>query len=271
MNLENKNILLTGACGGLGVELARQLHQAGANLILVGRNSKALERLKVLLNQYDGATSHCVNADISNIAGREALIDYCRLHHPDLDIVINNAGVIEFSLLADSDGKAYDSIIETNLTAPIHLIHQLLPLLKARKEAAIVNVGSAFGNIGFPGYSVYSASKFGLRGFTETLRRELFDDNFQVLYFAPRAIQTKMNSDLVREMNHELGSKSDRPEDVANQLVQALINGKTKQSFVGWPEKFFARLNSILPGIVDGALKKQLSTVKKYSESKNSN
>jgi len=266
MNLENKNILLTGACGGLGTELARQLHRSGANLILVGRNSEALDRLKTELNQYDGSTSICVTADISKLAGREELIDYCKTHHADLDILINNAGVNEFALLADSDGKAYANILETNLTAPIHIIHQLLPLLKARKEAAIVNVGSTFGNIGFPGYSVYSATKFGLRGFTEALRRELVDDNFQVLYFAPRAIQTKMNSEVADEMNHQLGSKSDSPEDVAKQLVQALINGKTKQSFVGWPEKFFVRLNSLFPSIVDGAMKKQFSTVKKYSE-----
>lgn len=266
MNLDNKNILLTGACGGLGAELARQLHQSGANLILVGRNLEALETLKAELNQYDSATSVCITADISNLAGREKLINYCNTEHSDLDILINNAGVNEFALLADSDGKAYTNILETNLTAPIHLIHQLLPLLKARKEAAIVNVGSTFGNIGFPGYSVYSASKFGLRGFTEALRRELVDDNFQVLYFAPRAIQTKMNSEVANEMNHELGSKSDRPEDVAKQLVQALIKGKAKQSFVGWPEKFFVRLNSLLPSIVDGAMKKQLSTIKKYSE-----
>ena len=265
MKLANKKILLTGGSGGLGTEIASQLHRSGAKLILVGRNSKALEKLAILLNRGDETTVEFFVADISSKVEREKLINFCRTNHRDLDGIINNAGINEFALLSDSDGEQYFDIMETNLSAPIHLIHQLLPLLKNREQAVIANIGSTLGSIGFPGYSVYCASKFGMRGFTEALRRELSDTRIQVLYFAPRAINTSMNSQKVDAMNNELGSKSDCPTTVAKQLIDALINDKKKQFFVGWPEKFFAKLNSIMPGIVDGAMKKQLTIVKKYS------
>jgi len=265
MKLDSKKFLLTGASGGLGSEIALQLHLTGVELILVGRKTKTLEGIAKQLNNHGGAAVTYFAADISKKAEREKLIEFCKQNHTDLDGLINNAGTNEFALLCDSDGEQYADILATNLSAPIHLSHQLLPLLQNRKNAAIVNVGSTLGSIGFPGYSVYCASKFGLRGFTEALRRELFGSSIQVLYFAPRSINTSMNSQQVDAMNSELGSKSDEPKMVAKQLVDALKIGHRNQLFVGWPEKLFARLNSILPGLVDGALKKQLAIVKKYS------
>ena len=102
------------------------------------------------------------------------------------------------------------------------LCQGLLPLLRNRPEAAIVNIGSTFGSIGHPGFATYCASKFGLRGFTETLRRELADTEVQVYYVAPRATRTDMNSAAVVQLNEELGNAMDPPDVVKTQPCSRL-------------------------------------------------
>ena len=95
------------------------------------------------------------------------------------------------------------------------LVHELLPHLKAQPQAHLLNMGSVFGNIGYPGYAAYSASKFAMRGFTEALRRELADTRVRVHYLAPRATRTPINSPAVQRMNAELKVAMDPPEAVA--------------------------------------------------------
>ena len=145
------------------------------------------------------------------------------------------------------------------------LTQTLLPELQRKSSAMIVNVGSAFGSIGYPGFTGYSASKFGLRGFTEALKRELSDSAVQVLYFAPRATDTSINSDAVVAMNRELGNQSDSPALVAAALVQQIQQNQARR-FIGWPEQLFVRVNAVLPGIVDKALAAKLAVIRRYAQ-----
>ncbi|MFT5521428.1 MAG: short-subunit dehydrogenase [Enterobacterales bacterium] len=268
MSLKNKNIILTGATGGLGKEIAKQLITEGANLLLTGRHKDSLEKIKSELASLATVigTVNCFVCDISKSADQQSLFNHCQSIDFETDILINNAGVNEFSLLEDSDGSEFENIILTNLLAPISLTHTFLPILRERDEATIVNIGSILGSLGLPGYSVYSASKYGLRGFSEALRRELADTSVRVLYFAPRAINTKMNSSAVQKMNVELGSASDDSYTIAAELIKALANRNIKQKLIGGQERFFTRLNGLFPSLVDKALKSQLNIVKKYSK-----
>ena len=142
--------------------------------------------------------------------------------------MINNAGVSQFALTAQQD---YPHQIELNLLVPMQLCQMLLPQLQQRPEAVIVNVGSAFGSIGYPGFSGYCASKFGLRGFTEALKRELAASQVRVLYFAPRATDTSINSAAVVEMNQQLGTRMDSPDFVAAQLLAQLKSSQSRGVF----------------------------------------
>lgn len=149
-----------------------------------------------------------------------------------------------------------------NSLAPVaSLAHSGAELVRRGKHERLEEV---FGTIGFPGFSAYSASKFGLRGFAEALRRELADSGIRVLHLAPRATRTAINSDAVVAMNAALGAAMDAPQQVAAQIVQALRDEAPERA-LGWPEKFFARLNRLLPGLVDRALRKQLPTVKRFA------
>ena len=257
--LKNKTILLTGANGGIGTEIAKLLSEQGAMLILAGLNQPELEAL----NHQLGGKHAVVEADIASEQGRQSILSVCEQDNINLDIVLNNAGVGQFSLLADMNEAAVTRIIDINLTSTILLSQALLPLLLARPRAEIINIGSILGSIGFPGSTVYCASKFGIRGFTEALRRELLDTSISVRYFAPRATKTAINNDDVVSMNNELGTKMDAADHVAKQLV-SFLKESTSNKFLGFPENLFIRINSILPGIVDKSIYKQLPIIKRY-------
>jgi len=255
----NKTIVLTGANGGIGSEIAKQLSATGATLVLVGLVEAELQQL----NQQLGGQHHIVQADISSLEGRQFLVTYCQYIKNGIDIIINNAGVGQFCLFEDMDEAQISNIININLSSTILLTQSLLPLLLTRPSAQIINVGSILGSIGFPGSTVYCASKFGIRGFTEALCRELMDTKIAVRYFAPRATNTTINTDKVVEMNKELGTKMDSAEQVAIELVSFLKADKNRQ-YLGWPEKIFVRINSVLSGIVDKSLLKKLPIIKRY-------
>jgi short-subunit dehydrogenase len=146
-------------------------------------------------------------------------------------VVINAAGANQFKLLQDQDENLISKHISLNLIAPILLIRRLIPLLLQKEAAQIMNIGSTLGSIGLPGYSVYSASKFGLRGFTEALRRELHGTAITVKYFAPRATNTTINSDNVIEMNKALGNAMDEPETIASAILAFIASNRTEQFF----------------------------------------
>jgi short-subunit dehydrogenase len=136
------------------------------------------------------------------------------------------------------------------------IAHQVLPTMLEQKCGHIVNIGSTFGSIAFACFAAYSASKFGLRGFSEALRRELDGSGIKVTYIAPRAVKTKMNTSAVYRMADELNMQMDDPEWVA-QCIVANIEKERKDVYLGFPESIFVRLNALLPRLVDSALRKQ--------------
>ncbi|MDB2705098.1 SDR family oxidoreductase [Pseudomonadota bacterium] len=257
--LKNKTILLTGASGGIGSEIAKLLSSHGAKLILVGRSQVNLQTL----NDQLGGQHYVIEADISTSEGRQTILSSCQQYEDKLDILINNAGIGQFSLFSELSEDEITAIININLTSTMLLSKSLLPLLLTRPQAQIVTIGSILGSIGFPGSTVYCASKFGSRGFTEALRRELLDTNVSVRYFAPRATKTALNNEYVEAMNDELGTHMDNANDVAQQLL-LFLNGESANKYLGWPEKLFVRINSVLPGVVEKSIYKKLAVIKRY-------
>ena len=254
--------LITGASGGIGQALVYALANEGAHLLLAGRH---LDALQPLLKRFPQQIQ-LVQADIGTRAGRDALVAAAQ-NFGGLNCVINAAGVNRFGLLDQQDEQQIAELIGLNVTATLQLTQRLLPLLRAQRRALLINVGSTFGTIGYPGFAAYCASKFALRGFSEALRRELADTNVRVLYFAPRATRTAMNAPSVVAMNDELGVAMDDPEKVAAELLQA-IRHEQEERYLGWPERLFVRLNGLLPRLVDQALRKQLPIIQRFARHK---
>jgi len=257
VNLQGKSVVLTGATGGIGEALANSLGGAGASLILVSRR---LDRVGGLPGRLPGTGHRAVEADITTASGRQALVSVVG---DRLDGLVNSAGVNYFGMLQDQSEEQLRHMLEVNTLAPMLLTRALLPALCAT-ESFIVNVGSGFGSIGFAGYCGYSASKFALRGFSEALRRELADSSVNVQYLAPRATATEMNPGHVVAMNEELGNAMDSPERVAAEMI-ALLKKRSGTRYIGWPERFFVKLNGLLPALVDGALAKQLPVIRRQA------
>lgn len=262
MQWQQQTCLLTGATGGIGQAIAKALANKGVSLILQGRSESRLQQLSDSLT----GEHKILVADITTIQGREKICRMAELNA--ISMLINNAGVGQFSLLEETEEAVIVDTLEINLLAPILLIQELLPLLQKADQqqpapSYVINVGSAFGSIGFAGQSIYCASKFGLRGFTEALYRELADTNVHVSYFAPRATATSINSDQAMAMNKALGNNVDSPESVANALIQQLEKGHARL-FVGFPEKLFVKINGAFPHIVDKALFKKLPIIKRF-------
>ena len=127
-------------------------------------------------------------------------------------------------------------------------------------------IGSGFGSIGFGCYTSYSASKFGLRGFSEALRRELSETGINISYIAPRGIRTPMNSKDFYVVAKKIGFKFDEAEKVAQLTVNAIEKNK-KDYFIGFPEKLFVRINGLSPRQVDSGVEKQIRLLKHYLQS----
>lgn len=263
MNLEHRRVLITGASGGIGRAVALELARRGARLVLSGRRHAALAELSTEIG-LGGGSAEVVLGDLLAPNGAEQIVADALALGAQLDMVINCAGVSHFGSFEHTPPEALESIWRTNVLAPMRLIQAALPALRRQPAGLIVNVGSIFGSIGFPCFATYSATKFALRGFSEALRRELAGSKIDVLYFAPRFTRTALNGGPVARMAAAVKMNQDEPEAVALALAEA-IEAQARERYLGWPERFFVRLNALFPRLVDGALVKQGRQMQPYA------
>lgn len=255
MKLHGKRVILTGATGGIGSALAERLAARGAALALVGRDVHALTPLVQSLRDA-GTQAWPISADLLDPAQGSLAVEGARHVLGGIDVLINCAGLMSFRPFSEEDPVQLERMVQLNLLAPMLLSRAVLPEMLDRGEGRIVNVGSIFGSIGFAWFTAYSASKFGLRGLSEALRRELEGSGVGVTHVAPRAVRTRFNSDAVYRMAEATQMQMDDPDWVADRVVAA-IEADAKDVYLGFPESFFARLNSLMPRLVDSGLRKQ--------------
>jgi len=263
MQLKNKRILLTGATGGIGKHIALLLAGKGANLALVGRHANKLEELANEINNKGGnATTIVADFELAGTAAQVAAEAQQKLG--SIDILINNAAILDFIQFEDQSPERIAQMIQTNVTATIQLAHAVLPKFKAAGQGHFVMIGSILGSLGFPYYATYCASKFAVHGFSQALRRELVDTDIGVTYIAPRGVNTSLNDAATLAMLAKTGGNLDEPEKIAAIMVKALEQEK-QEVFIGQPESFFAWLNGVAPKIVNIGLKKQARLAKEFA------
>jgi short-subunit dehydrogenase len=250
MKSEELSVVLTGASGGIGSALAAALANAGAQVLLVGRRGAALAALAESLGGARNERVTALAADITTTAGRATIRDIAAAR--GCNALINNAAVPCFGSFADADPLQIDAVLQTNLVAPIQLTLALLPRLRAQPEARVLNIGSATGRLGVPGFAVYGAGKFGLRGFSEALRRELADTSVRVQYLGPRATRTGFNDARDDDFNRRTRTAVDAPEAVAAAALKLLLSGAGER-FLGFPESIAVRVNGLAPRLLDRA------------------
>lgn len=245
MRLAEARVVLTGASGEIGQAIASALCASGATVLAVARHKDPLEPLLAHYPRH----LRWVSADLTTLTDRRKVFAAAEAMG-DVNVLINAASINHFAMLEQLDDAEIIAMLALNISAPICLTRALLPLLKEAKSAMVVNVGSTYGSMGYPGYASYCASKFALRGFSEALNRELADTRVGVLYVAPRIVRTPMSSPAAQPLNDALKSNVDAPQTVAQAVVHA-IAGNRRDLYPGWSERFFVRLNSLLPDWVD--------------------
>ena len=189
--LENKTAIITGAAGGIGSLLCRKLAGYHMNLILVGRNEKALETTAAGLPGDPDRI--CVMAgDLKSDEFLFSLPERAADRFGSLDVLINNAGLAQHCSVEEVVPALFDDIMATNVRAPYFLCQQAIPYLRKSEAGTIINICSVVAHKGYPMQSVYAASKHALLGFSKSLANELYQENIRVHVISPGAVFTEM-------------------------------------------------------------------------------
>lgn len=245
MKISENEVLITGGATGIGFALAEAFLKAGNQVVICGRSMDKLDEASACL---PGVKT--IQADVSTPEGRSALITHALTHLPNLNILVNNAGISQLIDLSNtSTSKLEESLrneVEIDCIAPILLATQLLPHLKQQTSAAVINVTSGLvfaPNAAFPFYAV---AKAGLRAFTQSLRFQLKDSHIKVFEVIPPMVDTAMSK--------SAGAKI-TPQQVAFETLKGMKRNRFEIE-VG-RTKSLALLSRISPGFAFSVINKR--------------
>ncbi|ARN75127.1 SDR family NAD(P)-dependent oxidoreductase [Oceanicoccus sagamiensis] len=256
-DFHQKTAVITGAASGIGAALATQLASRGANLALADIDAKGLEQLTEKLSRYDCHIT-CHSVDVSS---RQAVTDMAAeiaQHHSSIDYLFNNAGVSVNDLAETISYEDFEWIMNINFWGVVNGVKAFLPYLRQAEQAHIINVASIFSMLAFPTQSSYNASKFAVRGFTESLHQELAEDGIRVSCVCPGGVKTN----IVRNSRYQ-PRKKDAPSNQSlidtfdqiaelspDQAAEAILKGVVKNKLlilVGKDARMMAWLQRLFP------------------------
>lgn len=192
IDLTGKSALVTGASGGIGAEIARSLHAAGAQVGISGTRTEPLEALAAEL----GAGAHVLPCNLSDMAAVDALPKAAIEAMGAVDILVNNAGITRDNLFMRMSDEEWSDVLAVNLTATMKLCKGVMRGMMKARWGRIINISSIVGATGNPGQANYAASKAGLVGMTKSLAYEVASRGITVNAIAPGFIATAMTDKL---------------------------------------------------------------------------
>lgn len=219
-SLKGKVAIVTGAARGIGKATATALAQEGVNVGLLARSEATLKEVATELEGLGIKVAYAV-ADVSSQEQVEAAVQKLTNELGAADILINNAGIGTFGTVLEMDPEEWKRIIDTNLLGTYYVTRAVLPQLIEKNGGDIINISSTNGLNGAATSSAYSASKFAVIGFTESLAQEVRRNNIRVSALTPSTVATDLALDLslIKENND---SKFMQPEDIAEFIVNQL-------------------------------------------------
>ena len=260
LKLAGRTAVVTGAAGGIGRGIALALARRGCHLALADIDETALSRTAAEIAGVETASrlrlSHH-RLDVASRAAVAALPAQVLAAHGAVDILVNNAGVAlggTFREIAESD---FDWLIGVNFWGVVQMTRAFLPLLSDSEEARIVNVSSLFGLIALPGQTAYAASKFAVRGFSESLRHELADTRIGVTVVHPGGIATSiaknarmpasLSEDEVAKRRTFFDSFLTMPPETAGEIIVRGVEQRRARILVGADAKYAALIERLMP------------------------
>jgi short-subunit dehydrogenase len=264
ISLKGKVVLITGASSGFGEDAARLFAAEGASVILAARRVERMQ-VEVARIQAAGGEAMATPVDINNLADIENMVKSVIENYGRIDILFNNAGFGRLDWFDQlKSGRDIQTQINVNLTGLMEVTHAVLPFMQAQRSGHIINMSSVAGWIAAPMYSVYAASKFGVRGFTDALRREMRLYGIHVSGIYPGPAITEFGQ---RNGESELKNKfapawtSMTSEYVARKVVQVAKHPQRSLIIPWWFLPILWADNNF-PGIVDWVIHQFF--VKKY-------
>jgi short-subunit dehydrogenase len=244
-SIKGKTVIVTGASAGVGEATAKLCVREGANVVLAARDGKALDALAAAL----GPRSRAVVTDVSKHADCEALIQASLEAFGRIDGLVNNAGYNSRGTVEAVALENMERIIEVNLKAPIRLCKLVLPHLRASGGGAIVNVASLAGRVPLDHEATYTASKFGLRGFSFAMAEELAGSGITVAVVSPGPIETGFILNEIEDVPDMVFSQPMATADeVARAIVASLEDGK-RERVMNFASGLLAHVAYLAPSI----------------------
>ncbi len=240
--------LVTGGGGAMAGEIALRLERLGYSLVLVDVDEERMAAVASSLR--GGAQTHV--ADLSDLAAIRAVAEWIETEHSDLDLLVNNAGIIRPGDIADLEADVIERHITVNLLAPMQITAAAARGMKARGRGDIVSIVSMGGILALPGSASYAASKFGLRGFQTSIRSELAPYGVRVMGVFPSGVDTPM---LRYEATHggsplNFVGKVKTVVDIGDAVEKALRTGKL-ETYVPYGDSLTTRVVGSLPWSVE--------------------
>jgi uncharacterized oxidoreductase len=239
MNLSGNTILITGGASGIGLAFAERFLKEGNKVIVVGRRIEKLQEAKEKFPEL--IIRGC---DVAKEEDRIKLFEWVMNDFPDLNVLVNNAGIQQRVNLrkATNDWSYYQNELAINVEGPMHLSMLFIPHLMKQKAATILNVTSGLAITPGVWVPVYSATKAAMRSFTLTMRQQLEDTNIEVIEVLPPAV----NTDLGGAGLHTFGAPLD---DFANTIFDGLKNGRVEIGYGGTEQRIGATREEIEQGM----------------------
>jgi len=262
VDLKDKVVLITGASSGFGASAAQLFAQEGASVVLAARRINRLQDLAEKI-QAQGGEALAVPVDVSERAEVENLVQTVLEIYDRIDILFNNAGFGRLDFLENlSTHRDIELQVAINLTGTILVSREVLPFMMRRRQGHIINMSSVAGLIGAPSYTVYAAAKYGVRGFTEALRREAAPFGIKVSGIYPGPAAT--------EFGQHTGSANFKKdfkippwttmtsEQVAHKVIQ-IAKHPRRAVILPWWFSPVIWANKVLPGVVDWVIQKNFT------------
>jgi short-subunit dehydrogenase len=262
-DLRGRTVLITGGSRGLGLALAREMAAQGCHIIICGRDPHSLERAAASLANT-GADVLAISADVTDRQSVAEMVEAIRHRYGQVDVLVNNAGIIEVGPAKEMSVADYEEAMATNFWGMLYPTLALLPDMRRRRSGRIVNVTSIGGKLGIPHLLPYSASKFAAVGFSQGLRAELASEGIKVVTVCPGLMRTGSPRNAIFRGQHRseyawfsisdaLPGLSISAESAARRIVAACRRGDAEVLFP-LPAKVATVVNAIAPGLTAGVL-----------------
>ncbi|BBD59940.1 short-chain dehydrogenase/reductase SDR [Nostoc sp. HK-01] len=225
--LEGKVAIVTGASAGIGEATAIALAAEGAQVVIAARRSDRLDTVAQKITENGGKVLPIVT-DVTDEAQVKNLVDKAIAAWGRVDILVNNAGIAVIGEIDGGNTANWRRMIDINVLGVLYATHSVLPILKAQNSGHIVNISSVAGRTARAGIGIYNATKWGVNGFSEALRQEVYQHNIRVTIIEPGLVDTEINDlidDPIAKERSEERRKTVTPlesEDIAAAIVYAV-------------------------------------------------